>query len=162
MKKLLFLLPFLIFLDLYIKYLAVNFLPLGGIYLFKDWLGLELFYNENIAFSIPISKYFIIVLNTIIIMVLMYILFLKMKEKGKVVFYQVLAITVLLAGAIANLLDRLYNGFVIDYIVLGKFPVFNLADMMVVSGTLFWLMLEYYVEKRKVGSRSSMDRTIPS
>lgn len=159
MKKFLFLLPILIFCDLFLKYLAVNFLPLGGFYLFDNWLGLELFYNKYIAFSIPIPLYLLFFLNISIIMVIVYLFFKKMKEKNGWVSYELLAMVFLLSGALANLIDRLYNGFVIDYVVIGGFPVFNLADIMVVGGAFSWLVLEYFSEKCP---RSSMDRTIHS
>lgn len=40
----------------------------------------------------------------------------------------------LLAGAVGNLIDRLAYGYVIDFVNLGWFPVFNLADAGVVVG----------------------------
>ena len=161
MKKYLFLLSILITLDLFLKYLAVNFLPLGGNYLFKNWLGLELFLNKYIAFSIPIPLFLLYILNTIIIFIIIYIFYKKLKVDDIIVQYQRLAIIILLAGALGNFIDRIYNGYVIDYIVIGRFPVFNLADILVFTGTFFWLGLEYFQEYKK-GSRSSTDRTIPS
>lgn len=45
----------------------------------------------------------------------------------------------LLGGAVGNLLDRTRLGYVVDFIDLGWFPVFNLADTSIVLGvvTLF-------------------------
>jgi signal peptidase II len=40
----------------------------------------------------------------------------------------------LLAGAAGNLIDRLAYGYVVDFLDLGWFPVFNLADAAVVVG----------------------------
>jgi signal peptidase II len=37
-------------------------------------------------------------------------------------------------GAISNLVDRLKFGYVIDYIDIKYFTVFNLADIMIVVG----------------------------
>ncbi len=42
--------------------------------------------------------------------------------------------TLLLAGAAGNLIDRLAYGYVVDFLDLGWFPVFNLADAAVVVG----------------------------
>jgi signal peptidase II len=40
-----------------------------------------------------------------------------------------LALIFLLGGALGNLIDRLHQGFVTDFISIGSLPVFNIADM---------------------------------
>jgi len=49
---------------------------------------------------------------------------------------------VILGGAVGNLIDRLRLGYVTDFLDFGPWPVFNVADMAVVFGsiTLVWLM----------------------
>ncbi len=46
----------------------------------------------------------------------------------------------ILSGAFGNLLDRLQHRCVVDFISLGKFPTFNLADIFITVGFLvfFW------------------------
>lgn len=56
----------------------------------------------------------------------------------------ILAYALLLAGGVGNLIDRLmYGGYVVDFINIGIGPirtgVFNVADMVVVAGTLMLL-----------------------
>ena len=46
----------------------------------------------------------------------------------------------LLGGAVGNLSDRLRLGFVVDYLDLHRWPVFNLADAAVVAGGTVLLM----------------------
>ena len=46
----------------------------------------------------------------------------------------VVAMAALLAGAVANLIDRAADGVVTDYLHTGWFPTFNLADIFVVGG----------------------------
>jgi signal peptidase II len=51
------------------------------------------------------------------------------------------ALGVVLGGALGNLLDRLrYDGTVLDFIALWRWPSFNVADIAVVVGTA-WLIL---------------------
>lgn len=47
-----------------------------------------------------------------------------------------LGLTLLLAGALGNLIDRLFRGYVIDFLMLDfvSFPVFNIADIAVTLG----------------------------
>ena len=49
-------------------------------------------------------------------------------------------LTFLIAGALGNLIDRLAYGFVIDFIDLTIWPVFNLADIYIVSGIILLLL----------------------
>jgi signal peptidase II len=49
---------------------------------------------------------------------------------------EVLGFTLILAGALGNGLDRLGRGYVIDFIHVSHWPVFNVADILVVTGVL--------------------------
>ena len=49
------------------------------------------------------------------------------------------AYSLILAGGITNLIDRLFRGFVIDYIDVNElfyYPVFNIADICIIIGIL--------------------------
>lgn len=49
---------------------------------------------------------------------------------------QTIGLIFILAGAISNILDRLYFGCVIDFIRLPFWPLFNLADAFIVIGVI--------------------------
>ncbi len=53
-----------------------------------------------------------------------------------------IALGLILGGALGNLIDRLWLGSVVDFIDLGPWPVFNLADSAVVIGVI---LLIYYI-----------------
>jgi lipoprotein signal peptidase len=56
-------------------------------------------------------------------------------------------LAILVAGALGNILDRLRLGYVVDFISIGSFPVFNLADSFI-TVSIFLLMLFYDKIKR--------------
>jgi len=50
-----------------------------------------------------------------------------------------LAIALFLAGDAGNLLDRIFRGYVIDFIHIRYWPIFNVADVCLVAGALLFL-----------------------
>ena len=59
-------------------------------------------------------------------------------------FYKI-CIPMIIAGGLANTIDRVYRGFVVDYIqtLFVDFPVYNFADILVVCGA--FLLAGYLV-----------------
>ena len=53
-----------------------------------------------------------------------------------------MALAAILGGAIANLVDRVPDGLVTDYLHTGWWPTFNLADIFIVGGTVFLVALD--------------------
>lgn len=51
------------------------------------------------------------------------------------------AYALLVGGALGNIIDRLVRGYVVDFIHLHYWPVFNVADIAIVAGALLLLFL---------------------
>lgn len=51
-----------------------------------------------------------------------------------------LAIALVVGGALGNVIDRIYRGFVVDFVAVGGFPRFNLADSAITIGVLLLLV----------------------
>jgi len=83
-----------------------------------------------------------------LVVILIIIFFYKPVFNGPV-FWQI-ALGLQLGGAIGNLLDRINPnvGYVVDFIWIGNFPVFNLADFAIVSGAIVMLIGIWYTEER--------------
>lgn len=60
-----------------------------------------------------------------------------------------IAIGLVIGGAIGNLIDRLTSGYVTDFIDIGPWPVFNLADSAVVVGIGILLYLIFFTQPNK-------------
>jgi len=90
------------------------------------------------AFSLPVGGW---ALNAAILIALgiliYYLMVLKNKNNNKLEVYLVFFI---LAGALSNIIDRLVCGYVIDYLHLQYFTVFNLADIMISMGALILIL----------------------
>ena len=59
-----------------------------------------------------------------------------------------LAMGLQLGGAVGNLIDRLNQGYVTDFISLGTFPVFNVADSSISVGVAV-LVVGMWIKERK-------------
>jgi len=99
--------------------------------------------NYFIAFSLPISG--IILEGAIfILIVLMVVLFFYLLIKKNITFL-FLGLTAILLGSISNFIDRIRLGYVIDYLYLKHFTVFNLADALIVGGAI---LIFFYLNKK--------------
>ena len=129
-----------LFLDQLTKFLAVRFLQLNTpVTLIKNFLYLTLVHNRGTAFGMFRNQLLIFVLISIFAIAL---IFYHLKNKKNSVLSGI-SLSLILAGAIGNLIDRLRFGFVIDFLDLRVWPVFNLADsaITIAAFLLSWELL---------------------
>jgi signal peptidase II len=87
--------------------------------------------NKGILLGLlPRNSALIIIITLLFIIALSYLLWCSKNPYSK------LSITFIISGLLSNLLDRLFFGFVIDYIDLKFWPVFNLADTFIIFGVI--------------------------
>ena len=130
----------LVILDQLTKYLArMLFIP--GIEVFS-FFHLTFVENTGIAFSIPFPQTFLIILTSIFIIFMGHFLWFK-----KLKSYENYALLLLLAGAIGNLIDRIFLGKVTDFLAFWNFPIFNLADIYISVGVGLYLVGEIFFQK---------------
>lgn len=143
MKKNIFLISvisfFLFLIDRASKYIALNKFHDDGIYLFGKLIFIKLEKNIGIAFSIPLPEILSIILIILITLLLFFIFTNSIKTQNKL---QSTLLLFIIIGALSNLLDRFLYGFVIDFISIYKFPVFNIADAMISCSTILYILLE--------------------
>jgi len=119
-------------------YFILNKIPQQGFYLFFDLLQINYFANENIAFGLPVPQTLTIVTVGVLLIMLSFLWWQTLLKKNLIQFT---AICLIIFGALSNLLDRLIVGHVIDYINIFIWPVFNLADIMIVTGVVLYLVI---------------------
>ena len=64
-----------------------------------------------------------------------------------------ISLAMMLGGAIGNMIDRIRFGFVTDFIAVGNFPVFNIADSAVTVGVAIMLIV-MLIQERKAKSKT--------
>lgn len=147
----------LVILDGVVKILIDKKLVFGQtIHLFFN-VSLMKLYNVGIAFSLLSGRTILVIGVTIVaIYVLAKLLIEFFRENDKL---SVFSITLILAGAFGNLLDRSMHRYVIDYIRvdLGKytFPIFNLADVYIFCGVLILVIRMTYNKEWKDGKNNN-------
>jgi signal peptidase II len=132
--------------DRYLKILAVNMVATAPIKLIGNIFSFHFTVNYYIAFSIPLSGWIISALIVLIIAILIYYIFyLTVNKKAR--RGEILLLTIIILGAISNVLDRFSYGYVVDYLELKYFTVFNLADIMISGGAII-LIFKNITSKR--------------
>lgn len=140
----------LVLLDQYTKNLAVMYLKDKPAFnIISGILELNYLENKGAAFGmLQNQKAFFIFVAFVILGVIGYVLY-KMPDEKKYRILHVL-LSLIAAGAIGNMIDRIRLDYVVDFIyfVLINFPIFNVADIYVSVSTvvLVLLLLFYYKE----------------
>ena len=139
----------LVGLDQLTKWLTVLHLKEEPIVLIDGMLELTYVENRGAAFGMMQGGRWLFVAFTAVVMLAL----LGLLMFGKYRRYRLFNISLILviAGGIGNLIDRIANGFVVDMIhVFWKaigfdFPVFNVADIFVVIGSLLLLLFFFFI-----------------
>ena len=131
----------LIGIDQAIKLWATNVLqPIGAMPLIPHVVEMRFVLNPGMAFSLLSGKQlFLIIATSIALIFVAYGLFFR--SRGKLL--QQIAFILVLAGGIGNLIDRVLNGEVVDYInpLFIDFAVFNFAAILVCVGVALWVLV---------------------
>ena len=80
-----------------------------------------------------------------------------MMNADKIKKEQALPVLLVVAGLLGNLIDRVFRGYVIDFVDLRLWPVFNLADSLVVIGVIWlaFVILKKDLKENKKGKKTS-------
>lgn len=138
--------------DLISKILVINYLN-KEIVLIPSFLSFNKVSNEGAAFSILTGGRIFFILLAVIVIIYIYKYMLKNIDSKIELF----SYSLLLGGILGNLFDRIVYGKVIDFIsfkIFGYyFPVFNLADSMIVIGTISLIIYLIKGDKDEIRSK---------
>ncbi|MEK9130173.1 MAG: signal peptidase II [Patescibacteria group bacterium] len=117
----------LFFIDRFLKYFFLT----SNFSFNSQWLNLEIFKNSGIAFGFHLNIFLTYFLIGLFLLILFFLLIKNYINKNIIL---VLALTLIIFGAISNLIDRFFYESIIDFVEFLFFPIFNLADLMIVGG----------------------------
>jgi len=116
----------------------VEFFLNSRIPILGSFVGFERSFNPGVAFGITFAPYLQIFL---IIAALCAVIW--MAETGVHTLTEFTGFGLIVGGGLANIIDRIGDGTVTDFIQVGSFPVFNVADSCITIGVaiLLWEMV---------------------
>jgi len=128
---------FIVLIDQYTKYLMFYNKKL---FINKDYLLFKLDFVKNYGAAFNIfsgSRIFLSLISILFSILLIYLIF----RKNTLNLFDLYSYSFILGGTIGNGIDRIYKGFVVDFINLNviNFPVFNIADISINIGFFFLL-----------------------
>lgn len=139
--------------DLLSKHWASNNLTLYSSQEITSWLNFHLAHNRGAAFSFlhdanGWQRWFFSSVSSIVSIILLVWLW----QTPRNAWRQALALSLVLGGAIGNLVDRLYLGYVVDFIDVHyagwHWPAFNIADAAITVGVAL-LVIDGLIPRRQ-------------
>jgi signal peptidase II len=109
-----------------------------GIVVIKNFFSFEYLENRGAAFGIFQNKVLFLSIFTFLVIGGIIFYLIKYKPKSKSIR---ISLALIIGGALGNLYDRVFYKYVVDFILLHYkdvyyYPTFNVADILVVVGTI--------------------------
>ena len=128
---------FIVLIDQFTKYLIFYN---HKIFINKDFLLFKLDFVKNYGAAFNIfsgSRVLLSLISIFFSILIIYLIF----RKNTLNSFDLYSYSFILGGTIGNGIDRIYKGFVVDFINLNiiNFPVFNIADISINIGFIFLL-----------------------
>jgi len=142
-----------VLLDQFSKMLVINAFQLNHSQPLTSWFNLVRVHNSGAAFSFLAGasgwqRWFFVVLGTV---ASVFIVWMLKKHPTQTLFC--FAVTMIMGGAIGNVVDRLLHGYVVDFIQWHYggwyFPAFNLADSAITLGAICLILDEILRMRRE-------------
>ena len=139
----------LILADRISKYLASSILKDNDPFvIIKGVFELQYLENRGAAFGVLEGKQVFFIVLTVLIAFFCIWFFIRLPHEMHFYFME-LIIILLLSGAFGNFIDRVFNGYVVDffYFSLIDFPIFNVADIYVTMAEAGLIIAVFFVYK---------------
>jgi signal peptidase II len=142
---------FLVSLDQLVKYWARIYLqPLSSIDIIQGFFSLSYVENNGAAFGLLQGWRWVFIPLTVIVVAAILIYYGRLPRKR--IYWAVrVPMLLIISGALGNFIDRLRFGYVVDMFEFRfiTFPVFNVADICLVCGTIAFVIVTLFVIKEE-------------
>ena len=137
-------------LDQWIKYLVETGLPMHVPVPVLPFLALFRTHNTGIAFSMLSDLGSVgLIAITLAVIAFIFVIALRSDPAQRLARF---GFALIIGGALGNLVDRIWHGYVVDYILFHlpswSFAVFNLADVFISIGAAFVVLEEFLIWRR--------------
>lgn len=150
----------LIVLDQWTKSLVRANLDMGEIWSPWPWLSpyarIVHWYNTGVAFGMFQDHGMLFTVLNSVIAGFILIFFPRLSEND---WFLKIALSMQFGGAVGNLIDRMTIGHVTDFVSIGNFAVFNVADASVTTGVAVMIIGLWIQEKKEKNQKILMDET---
>ncbi|MDK2981571.1 MAG: signal peptidase [Chloroflexota bacterium] len=148
----------LIVLDQWTKNLVRTNLAMGEIWMPWTWLApyarVVHWYNTGVAFGMFQDHGMLFTILNSMIAGFILIFFPRLSEND---WFLKIALSMQFGGAVGNLIDRMTIGHVTDFISVGNFAVFNIADASVTMGVAVMIIGLWIQEKKEKDKKNLLD-----
>ncbi len=131
-----------ILLDQLSKWMVVRYLKeVGQVPIIEGIFHLRYLENRGAAFGLMQDQQVFFIVITVIIVGWIVWFLIKNPQVNRMLM---LSLSLIAGGAIGNFIDRLFFGYVVDFLDFQVWPVFNIADIAIVGGQI---LLIYFIIK---------------
>lgn len=142
------------------KYLVRMEMTLNqSIPLINGVFDLTYIHNYGAAFSILEGKQFLLIGITFLAVVAITVYIVRKRKTAH--FTLLLGLSMIVGGGCGNLIDRILQGYVVDFLNIRFWPIFNLADMAVVSGCLLLMIYLLWLEPKAARQKNQEMEDVP-
>ena len=147
----------LVVIDQLIKHWATAaLLPVGNMDVLPGIVELRYCLNDGMAFSMLAGKQTLLIgMTSVMLVVVAAMLFAR-----KMPVWERISWTLILGGGVGNLIDRVLNGVVVDYInvLFMHLAIFNFADICVCVGVGLWVLVIFLEELHAENGQSPKEQ----
>lgn len=147
-------------LDQWTKLLVSHKLALGEsispIKILGDFFQIVHWRNTGAAFGLFQNANLVLLIVSIVIVLAVLFYYQGVKTNA---WLAKISLSLIVAGALGNIVDRIKFNYVIDFLAFGRFPVFNVADSAVTVGA-FLMLITFFISEKKAKNQEIEPETV--